>query len=112
MRDPISPLVVLDGHAIIHMPFVIETIDPSVFRSIGVGGIIHLSAAPELIYRNRTGDTKRSRPHLSLIEIADQQRLSLEATMAVVKTLKIPLLIISASEDQIALSFMGGAASS
>lgn len=104
--DPKSPIVVLDGHAIIHTPSGIDTISPSVFEAIGINGLIHLSAAPEDIYRNRIGDKSRARPPIDSIEIANQQHLSLEAAKAVTDTLKVPFLDISATEYQVAIDFM------
>jgi adenylate kinase len=104
--NPGASLVVIDGHAIIHTPTGVERVSPSVFGAIGVSGMMHLSAMPEEIYRNRMGDSLRARPPLSLTEIDEQQRLSLAAAKAVCETLKVPFLDISATDHQDASDFI------
>lgn len=106
MHDQSAPLVVLDGHAIIHTPIGIECIDSSVFREIGIDGMIHLSANPDDILRNRTKDSNRVRPQLGLFEIADQQNKSLEVTKLVVAALGIPLFVASYDDFDVAVEFM------
>lgn len=106
--DPSAEIVILDGHMIIHTYGGIEVIDPSIFAGIGIGGLIHLSASPEQIERNRLNDATRQRPSLSERELSDHQDLSLSTTKSACEYLGIPFLAVTTKDVQLAQQFIVG----
>lgn len=106
--DPSVERIILDGHMIIHTQGGVEVIDPSVFSGMAIEGIIHLSAPPELIEKNRLNDAMRQRPNLSVKELSDHQGLSLSATKSACEYLHIPFLEVATNDLQLARQFIIG----
>lgn len=106
--DPSAESIILDGHMIIHAQGGVEVIDPSVFSGMAIEGIIHLSALPEQIEKNRLNDAMRQRPGLSVKELSDHQGLSLSATKNTCEYLQIPFLEVATNDFQLARQFIVG----
>jgi len=106
--DPSAERIILDGHMIVHTQGGAEVIDPSVFAGMAIDGIIHLSAPPEQIEKNRLHDTIRERPNISVKELSDHQGLSLSATKSACEYLHIPFLEVAANDLQLARNFIIG----
>jgi adenylate kinase len=105
-RDEAALRVVLDSHTLIQTPGGIREISACVFEMIRIDGLIHLSSTPELILRNRTNDPGRSRPQLSISEIAEHQAASLSVARRIAEALRIPFCEVSADELVKAQHFM------
>jgi adenylate kinase len=106
-RDKSARRVVLDAHTVIETRDGIREIGTAVFEMLRIDGLMHLSSSPELILRNRINDIGRSRPQLSISEIAKNQATSLSAARRIAKDLRIPFCEVSADELMTTLHFMG-----
>lgn len=95
-RDLSAPLLIVDGHVVIHAADDLHTIGADVFAELGTMGMIHLTASPERIAANRANDTRRDRPRLSNDELERHQNASLANATALCETLGMPLLSTSA----------------
>lgn len=104
--DPSAGRIILDGHMIIHTQTGIEIIDPSVFEKMSIRGLIHLSAPPEQIERNRLNDATRQRPNLSIKELSDHQGLSLSTSKGASEYLRIPFLEVATTDVHLARQFI------
>lgn len=97
-KDATAPLIILDGHAVIHGALGLVSVPAGVFADMGVGAIAHFEADPQRISTNRAGDSLRSRPSLTVDELAFQQLKSLEAAQQVATSLKLPFRRFTGSD--------------
>lgn len=76
MRDPGTPLIIMDGHVIIDDGIGIAKISSEGFRALGVTLMVHLEADPAQILDNRSRDTSRSRPQHDVATLTQHQKTS------------------------------------
>lgn len=88
-RDPAAQTVILDGHVVIHHATGLSPIASQVFSCLGIDLIAHLEDDPARIHSNRTLDTYRKRPSLSIEVIRNHQARSLAEAHRVAGDLKI-----------------------
>lgn len=91
-RDLSAPLLIMDGHVVIHAADGLHAIGADVFAQLEIMGMIHLAAPPERIAANRAHDTRRDRPCLSKDDLERHQNASLANATSLCETLGIPLL--------------------
>lgn len=91
-RDESKRFIVMDGHVVIHGPQGLEDLSSQVFSALNVDGMVHLSASPERILRNRVNDGSRDRPILSEQEILDHQLRSIRVAKAICCSVDVPFL--------------------
>jgi len=105
-RDRSAKCVVVDGHVVIDTPDGIQLIDPSVFKLLNVTAIIHLEDKPEQIFKNRVNDSHRTRPSRTILELADQQSISIKCARRVCKIIGVPFLQSTTTETEKIVSFI------
>lgn len=97
-RDPGAKLVVLDGHVVIHGSRGLQPLGSTVFSSLGANAFVHMVADPAFIAENRLRDSERTRPLLSLAEIADHQGKSIDVATCLANSLAIPIKLIAPAD--------------
>lgn len=104
-RDPNIPLVIMDGHVIIHGAEGLEIIGSDVFEALGIDAMMHLVAPPKRILENRLKDAGRIRPLLTEKELEEHQSISLFSAQKVCEILNIPCVKITVTEIDLARRF-------
>jgi adenylate kinase len=97
-KDPMANLILLDGHTVIDTGNGIEPIPTKIFESLGIGFFVFLKAEPSQIIRQRTIDASRERPNLNIVEIEQQQNISLSLTKEIADKLSTPLEVMTAEQ--------------
>ncbi len=105
-RDRYSPLIILDGHVVIHTASGLEAINSEVFRALGINAILHLVGTAEQILENRTREIGRNRPLLSLQELEDHQSFSILTASTLSRTLDIPWLKVTSADSSLVKTFL------
>ena len=105
-RDLSAPLVILDGHVVIHAADSLHIIGAEVFSQIGITGMIHLASSPERIAENRANDSGRDRPLLSQDDLERHQNASMVNATAVCQSLEVPLLSTSGDGFDCVMHFL------
>lgn len=105
-RTPEPPLAILDGHVVIHAADGLHAIGSHVFSELGLRGMIHLVSDPARISANRTKDTGRDRPQVSIHELEQHQSASIAAAEHVSETLGVPFLIASVEDIALVTEFL------
>lgn len=94
-RDPVAPLVIMDGHVVIDGSAGLQKLSPDVFRALAITKLVHLEAEPERISANRTGDNSRTRPAHDLETLSQHQESSRSHAESVAATLDIEFFIVT-----------------
>lgn len=80
--------IILDCHALIDKGDHIDTVPVYVFEKIGISQIIHLVVSPRDIWSRRKDDKTRTRPEISVEELADHQNKSIAHARAISMAIK------------------------
>lgn len=93
-----APLIILDGHCIIHGDVGVRHIQSQVFSLLGVRLMVHLEADPLQVQINRSSDMTRERPSLQIAELSAHQTQSLSHAQHIASELKIGFLPLKHSD--------------
>lgn len=81
-QKAISPII-LDCHAVIDKGDHLDPVPINVFGKIGVLRVIHLVVSPSEIWSRRRDDKSRTRPEISVEQLADHQNRSIAHARAI-----------------------------
>ena len=110
-RSAEIPIAILDCHNVVHTETGLSKVPTEVFMRLGITAFLHLSASPEAIIVNRSEDTTRRRPVISVYEMSFHQEESLKAAREISHELAIPILECRAAEIREAKEFVSSVAS-
>jgi adenylate kinase len=82
-RQTAKSPIVLDCHAIVDKGDHLDPVPINVFGKIGVLRVIHLVVSPSEIWSRRRDDNSRTRPEISVEQIADHQNRSVAHARAI-----------------------------
>lgn len=93
--------IIFDGHSVIDNGQELVCVPVSIFEKIGPDSIIFLNETPEIIFNRRQKDIDRTRPHRTLEQIANYQRIALGQAKLYGQKLAIPFTIMNATDTEI-----------
>lgn len=94
-----SPLIILDGHTVIHTPSGLEPIRTKIFQELGIDQFIFLHADAALIHKYRTMDITRNRPQMTIEELSLHQKRALSITRMIASELCVPCHHVTARDE-------------
>lgn len=82
-RQTAKSPIILDCHAVIDKGDHLDPVPITVFEKVGVARVIHLVVSPSDIWSRRRGDNSRTRPEISIEQLADHQNRSVAHARAI-----------------------------
>lgn len=96
-----AQVLLLDGHCVIDNGDRLVPIPIEVIKKLDLAALVFVQEEVERIRERRLRDEKRSRPNLSVAELAKQQKKALEVCSVYASVLGLPLTIVTVEQWQL-----------